>query len=84
MNRIIIELALLAFCIAIVLFASQSLSLIDVVTKSFIVLVSVVAIIVVVLVTTLVVAGRMKKTSDPAAERPAAPKKTNGNVAAAR
>ncbi|HUN65395.1 MAG TPA: hypothetical protein VMW43_04790 [Bacteroidota bacterium] len=84
MTRIILEMALLAFCIAIVIFASQSLSVIDVVTKSFIVLVSVVGLIVIVLVTTLLVAGRMKKPAEQPVERPVQQKKTNGSAVGAR
>ena len=63
MNRTIFEIAILAFCVSVVLFGAEGHSVLDTVSRSFLVFVAVVVLIIIALVVALIVAERTKRSS---------------------
>ena len=77
MNKIIIQLGILAFCVSAVVFGTQDMRLIDTVARSFIVFVAVIAVAAGVIIASSMFATKRER---PVAGRPGQPAGVDGNT----
>jgi predicted Na+-dependent transporter len=75
MNKMILEIGALSFCISIVLFGLQGYAVKDTISRSFLVFVAVILLIIVGLVAALLIADRVRSGANREDDHAAPPKK---------